>query len=321
MIRRAAFSLIAAIVAVGAGPPPQPADPLTVEVHTEDADRFARIFAATRGEPDEAALRSGYLDAGSYGIDVFTPNRIIDANHLAKAVSEHPNDYATAIERCLPLAKASTADLRAIYLALHGVFPEAALPQIYFVFGAGNSGGTAGTRAQVLGLEVLCRLSPTPVDFRRTVRRFFAHETVHVLQQDAGLRLGKDALLRSVLAEGAADFLARLVTGEEPNAARAAWAQPREKELWQQLLADFETTRKAESDSLFSERHRTAQKRWVGNYNSAPDGWPDELGYWMGMRIWERYYAASEDKHIALRNMLAIDDPRAILKVGALSND
>ena len=31
--------------------PPPPADPLTATIHTEDAERFARLFTATKGKP------------------------------------------------------------------------------------------------------------------------------------------------------------------------------------------------------------------------------------------------------------------------------
>lgn len=211
---------------------PAPVDPLTVTVHTEDAGAFAALFAEMGGQPTAEQLQDGYLDSGSYGIEVFTPNRIVSAQRLAKAVADNPDDYRKAIDTCLPLARQTTADLRSIYLGLHGALPEARLPQIYFVFGADNSGGTAGAGAQVLGLEVLCRGADTPAEFRRMVRHFFAHETVHAIQRDTGGDADEQSLLEDVLVEGAADFIARLVTGEEPDTERAEWARPREANLW-----------------------------------------------------------------------------------------
>lgn len=311
--------LFAAEASAAAREIPPPADALTVEVQTADAERFARAFTEARGKPAESSLRRDYLDRGSYGVEVFTPNRIVDARNLASAVARKPQHYADAIERCLPMAKASTSDLRAIYLALRGVFPEARLPQIYFVVGAGNSGGTAAAGAQVLGLEVLCQISPTPEAFRKTLRQFYAHETVHALQEDAGFRPSGDALLRNVLAEGAADFVARLVTGEEPDPARAAWAMPRERKLWQQFLEDVDVIRAASSDGELTPSQNAATHRWVANYGNAPDGWPSELGYWIGLRIWERYFAAAADKRAALQVMLSISDPRSILQAGTLA--
>ena len=54
--------------------------------------------------------------------------------------------------------------------------------------------------------------------------------------------------------------------------------------------------------------------RWVENYGSAPPGWPYEVGYWIGMRIWQSYYDAAVDKHAAIREMLTWDDPDLILQ-------
>lgn len=298
---------------------PAPADPLTVEIQLADADRFVKLFEATDGKPSAQELQEHYINPGSYGLSVFTPGRIGDGKRLAKAIAANPQMYKSAIDICLPVVKAANAELRSIYLGMQGALPEAKLPPIYVLFGAGNSGGTAARGVQVLGLETLCKVSDGPEELQRTLRRFFAHETVHVLQQDAGLTFGKDALLHNILAEGAADFIARLVTGEEPEPARSAWAEPREAELWEQFLADIDLTRAVAEYSGGDTPEGAAFQRWIGNYGNAPDGWPGELGYWMGMKIWERYYAAAPDKHATLREMLSIKSPRKILETGSLS--
>lgn len=308
--------LLLGAMSVDADRPP-PADPLTVTIHTEDADRFAALFAETKGSPTAEQLQRAYLDPASLAVPVFTPNRIGDAQRLAEAVANAPDDYSRAIAMCLPLVEQATADLRSIYLGLHGALPQAKLPQVYIVFGAGNSGGTAAPGAQVLGLEVLCRLSDEPEAFRRTLRHFFAHETVHSFQEDAGTEPLDDLLLNAVLAEGAADFIAQLVTGQEPDTARAAWARPREAELWRQFQTDLELTRALTERQYDSGgAAQEAFGRWVHNYGSAPDGWPGELGYWIGLRIWERYYAAAPDKGDALQEMLRLNDVRQILAIG-----
>jgi hypothetical protein len=315
------FCLASTLLLTGAALPsgrPADADPLTATIHTVDVERFAALIERTKGRPTVAQLRTEYLEQGTFGVKVFTPGRIINADRLAAAITKNPAAYTTAIERCLPWVKAMTADLRSIYLGLHGALPEARLPQIYIVLGAGNSGGTAVPGAQVLGLEVLCRLAPTREAFRRTMRQFFAHETVHAFQQDAGLTVKANPLLTQVLVEGAADFIARLVFGEEPDAGRAAWALPREGELWRQFEHDVALTKMITGNETPAPGSPQGQafKRWIGNYNSAPTGWPGEVGYWLGMRIWERRYAASHDKHAALREMLTVQRPETIMRSG-----
>ena len=313
--------LVAALLLGASANPPRPAnvDPLTATINTEDVDRFAALMKRTSGKPTTAQLQRDYLEPGSFGIRVFTPDRIVDAEHLATAISKKPGDYALAVERCLSWVKEMTADLRSIYLGLHGALPNARLPQVYIVMGTGNSGGTAEPGAQVLGLEVLCRIAPTRAAFRTTMRHFFAHETVHSFQQDAGMTVGADPLLTQVLVEGAADFIARLVTGEEPDSTRAAWAAPREGELWRQFEHDVALTRPSKGDAMpaAGSPEREAFKRWIGNYNNPPAGWPGEVGYWMGMRIWERRYAAASNKRAVLQEMLTVSAPAAVMKAGA----
>ena len=312
MIRPLALAtILVAAIALGAPLSAQGGrtDPLTAEIQLDDADRFVALFERTGGKPTAEQLKAEYLDPGSYGVEVFTPRRIVNAERLAQEIAANTEDYRRAIDICLPQVREANADLRSIYLGLRGALPNADLPDIYVLFGAGNSGGTAGPGAQVLGLEVLCRLSSEPDALRRTLRHFFAHETVHALQRETGASSADDHLLQSVLAEGAADFIARLVTGEEPDAPRAEWALPREAELIARLDADFDIVRSG------GDGHHAALRRWVGNYGSAPDDWPGELGYWMGLRIWERYWAQAQDKRGALNRMLTLDDPRAILAI------
>lgn len=300
-----------------AAPEPPPADPITAIVNTEDADRFAKLFAETGGKPTAVQLQRDYLDPGTYGIDVFTPGRIRNAEALAMQVAAKSEDYRKAIETCLPVVKQSNAELRAIYLALRGLYPTRPLPQIYIVFGRGNSGGTAGPGAQVLGLEVLCAGSPTPERLRQELRMFFAHETVHTWQPgNAGTE--RNPLLRSVLREGAADYIASLVLGAPPSTARDAWAPQREAELWKLFMADVATMRNFTWETMQKDKTaKTTMRRWVENYGSAPEGWPFEAGYWIGMRIWQRYVDAAPDKRAALEDVLLWTDAEMILARGS----
>lgn len=307
-----AFCIRAFALATGPVQPPT-ADPLTATIHTEDAERFARLFATANGKPSAEQLQKDYLDKGSYGVSVFTPYRIQNAAHLAEAVATDEPSYQHAIQDCLPRLPQYNADLRAIYLAMHGLYPDKPLPQIYIVFGAGNSGGTAAPNAQVLGLEVICKTSgDTPDGLRTTLRRFFAHETVHTLQNDP---TGAEAspLLASVLTEGGADFVASVVTGATPEPQRAEWAAQREAELWVQFQKDMLATQPQESKAS-PKAAMEARHRWIENYDSAPPGWPYEVGYWVGMRIWQCYYEATSDKHQAMRDVIEWNDPGLILK-------
>jgi len=312
------FLVMAALVRPDPTPPP-PVDPLTVEIEAEDVERFAALFERSGGKVAAKMLQQEYLDPGSYGVHVFTPSRIQNAGHLANRVAANPELYSKAIRTCLPIVMSTTAELRSTYLALAGLFPGMPLPHIYLVIGADTSGGTAGPGAQVLGLETPCRIADTPEKLSDIMRAFYAHETVHALQKEQEESTTGGVLLRSVLAEGAADFIAALVTGRPMDPARAAWAAPREAELWRQFEADLAVTRSSDRGEIKrGTPEGSALYRWVGNYGSAPEGWPGELGYWMGERIWQRWYEKQPDKRAALQQMLSLAEPLEVLAAGRL---
>ena len=239
--------------------------------------------------------------------------RIGDAHHLAKAVAKRPDTYRYAIRECLPQLPSLRGDLRAIYLAFAGLLPDRPLPAIHIVFGALSSGGTASNDAQVIGLEVTCPPGTTPEQFRTTMRGFFAHETVHTWQDDETPAALADLLLSQALREGVADYLATLVTGAIPHRDRDAWARPQETSLWQAFQRDRLAIKGSGAgvDNIIA----TPQfRRWFANCGSAPEGWPCEAGYWIGMRIAEAYVAQAPDKRAAIRELIELRDPAAILQ-------
>ncbi|MGX7896854.1 hypothetical protein [Tsuneonella sp. HG222] len=299
-----------ALLAVAAPLAAQGVDPLQATVLRDDLDRFIAVWKASGGHPTAAQLDEGYIKPGSRAIEVFTPRRIVDADHLAAAIAANNDGYRQAIERCLPWLEGTDDELRAAYLGLHGLLPEKPLPQIAILMGAGNSGGTAGPGIQVLGLEVLCRVSPDEAAFRALLRKFFVHETVHTLQSSPSSAVEGDIMLASALQEGTADYVASLVTGSIPDAERAQWAAARAD--W--VLAQFAADRAIVMDPARSQAERdTAFRRWFANAGRSPVGWPSELGYWVGMRIAESYVARADDPHAAIRTLLSFDDPAAIL--------
>lgn len=285
-------------------------DALSAQVELDDAERFAKLFNETNGEPTAEQLQERYLDAGGRALEIFTPGRIVDAHNLAISIAENKNAYRDAIERCLPLVQHTQDDLRSIYLSFRGLLPERPLPRIAVVFGGANSGGTAGPDMQVLGLEVLCEIAPDEAAFRELMRTFYAHETVHTLQRYDGPKVDADPMLTAAISEGTADYLALLVTGKVPDFDRNAWASERRAFVLGEFAVDLATAR---DRGLDSETRDTAFYRWFANAGSAPEGWPSELGYWVGMQIASGYVENARDPHAAIRRLLTFEDPAEIL--------
>jgi hypothetical protein len=305
-----AFVLFATPLALAA-----PVDPLTVTIDQTDAERFATLFRETGGKPTADQIQKRYLDGAGDGVRIFTPNRIENAATLAVAVAAQPDNYRYAIETCLPLVASMNGQLRASYLAYRGLLPDRPLPQVYVVFGAGTSGGYATPAAQVLGLEVSCGKGTTPDQFRAALRGLFAHETVHSWQTSPTPAAMKDLLLFMAILEGTPDYLASLVTGAPPNPAREAWARSQEAKVWADFQKDRATLLARTSDDFSKQpAQHAALNRWFYNYGKAPQGWPFEAGYWVGMQIAAAYVDQATDKRAAINDLIEAKDPAAILK-------
>ncbi|MEJ1935331.1 hypothetical protein WDZ92_34480 [Nostoc sp. NIES-2111] len=291
------------------------AEPRFEEIHVQDAQRFAKLME-NEALPTAMDLERGYLEGASRGVQIFIPHRIENADKLARRIAAHPEHYRHAITHCLPLLPVLQAELRSIYSKYSLLLPEMALPAVYLVFGAGTSGGTAAQGAQVIGLEVMCKAGTTTDQFVTSMRGLLAHETVHSWQRQADASAWRDLLLMTALREGVPDYLASLATGAIPDAARDAWAKANETWLWK----EFEQDRQA----LVNERGDGAQlpdspegmarfKRWFANAGRPPEGWPSEAGYWIGMRIAQAYVNRAPDRGIAIRELIEMRDPLAIL--------
>ncbi len=308
------LALIAAALAVSPFAVAAPGDPLTAQIDQSDANRFAILFRETGGKPTTEQIQKRYLDGAGDGVAIFTPNRIENAATLAAAVAAQAENYRYAIETCLPLVASMNGELRATYLAYRGLLPDRPLPQVYVVFGAGTSGGYATSAAQVIGLEVSCGKGTTPDQFRAALRGLFAHETVHSWQRAPASAQMKDWLLFMAIFEGTPDYLASLVTGAQPNPARDAWARAQEAKVWADFQKDRATLLARTSDDFSKQPAQgAAAGRWFYNYGRAPEGWPFEAGYWVGMQIAAAYVAQAKDKRAAMNDLIEAKNPAAIL--------
>jgi hypothetical protein len=66
---------------------------------------------------------------------------------------------------------------------------------------------------------------------------------------------------------------------------------------------------------------RTTMRRCrFANHGNPPAGWPYEAGYWAGMRIAEACVARAADKRTAIRDLIELRDPAAILKAGGYAS-
>lgn len=265
--------------------------------HVQDANNFSKM-ARNSVLLSPEMIQAAYLDAGSQGVGIFTPGRIVDAENMAKKVNNNREAYDKALDICLPVA-IELEDEAIAMLNRVGEFmgqPEPA--PVYILFGANNSGGTASSEGLALGLEVLCQFADTKEQFKDVLMAFIAHEIVHVYQNRI-LKFEKQPnVLEQALLEGVPDFVANTMLGKVPGSeqSRHTYGMANEAKLWEVFSKNMEGVG---YDAWF----------YSGDYN----GRPGDVGYWIGKRIAEAYYAQAKDKKQAISDLLNLKSAQQIL--------
>ena len=125
------------------------------------------------------------------------------------------------------------------------------------------------------------------------------HELIHFQQQARG-----GDLITQVMKEGAADFIAELITGSHPNEDIKPYGDSHEEELWKKVHEDA---------------NRNDLKPWLYNGEDEKRVGPPDLGYYVGYKICQSLYEISLDKAGALTAIIAMKDPKAIIQQSAYS--
>ncbi|WP_442680171.1 DUF2268 domain-containing putative Zn-dependent protease [Sphingomonas sp. ASY06-1R] len=279
-------------VLVAASPAPtRPA----VEVRTSDVGPFYRIYDAAHGAPSGETLQRDYIDGGSDGVRQFVPNRILSGAALAQRIARDRPAYDQA-RACLSVLPQVKARLQGFFRRLAALDPQATFPPVTILIGRNTSGGTTGKSGVLIGLEVACRSSWMQPDLTDRLYHLIAHEYGHVQQPEALDGPGNSVLKQSLL-EGVAELIAELASGQVSNVHLQRWTRGHAQEIDWRFIVDAD---------------KTDLSDWLYNGPGTPDH-PGDLGYWVGYRIAKAYYERAKDKRAALRTLLELRDPKAIL--------
>lgn len=280
------------------------ADPAGAKFITTDVDRFWQVYAKLPTAADPVGLLNReYLDAGTAGLQDFIPNRILGGANLYAALRKYPRYYAAIRANTLRVAGVETA-VRQSFRRLKALYDEAVFPDVYFVLGTLDSGGTSTSNGLLIGLDMFGLGPGVPMDelgdwHREVIHStdvlpsIIAHELIHFQQKHEG-----GTLLARAIHEGSADFVASLISDGTFNQAAYAYGYAHEAALWKQFQAEM---------------RGTEASKWLYG-SSRRDGHPADLGYFMGFRIAQAYYDRAADKRQAIRDILTSGDFERILK-------
>jgi len=261
-------------------------------VSTADVHRF--VDALNRLSPADSTCASfiEYFRNASPGLRAYSNKFDVHAPELCRAVRRTPGRYADIGPKLAGLDSARDR-IDTLFAKFRALVPGATMRPVYFVVGNGISGGTTTRGRNSIVLIGVERMG-SPERVAKTV----AHEFVHTLQDypwigmlQAGPAFLKGSVLRNSIMEGSASFLADVVAGDR---SRNEWAEAHEAELWRVFQREL---------------HSKDYGHWLYNGRSErPAGWPADLGYFMGYRIVESYYARAADKARAIHEILTISD-------------
>jgi hypothetical protein len=267
-------------------------------IHIEDVARFYEVYDAAHGRPTAEELQRNYIDPGSPGLHHLAEIRDVTGVTIAKALAAHPRIFSDA-KRCMAVLPRVRQRVAAALGALRRLYSKAQFPPVTIAVSRGKPVGVADSTGVMIGLEALCAVNYLNPDIEDRFVHTIAHEYTHVqqaLQSPALYNDPKPTVLDASLIEGAAEFTATLVTGE--NAFRSPYApsvKARDKEVETQFVADED---------------KTDLSQWIDNGSLTS---PGDLGYWVGYRIVKSYYEHAADKREALRDILEMKDPKAFV--------
>ncbi|WP_158990541.1 DUF2268 domain-containing putative Zn-dependent protease [Mucilaginibacter sp. L196] len=277
-------------------------NPALVKLVTDDIPRFWVAFDSCKQDTVDrtAILTHLYLDKGTPGLKNFNQISINGAQKMAHSLQKYQLYYQSIRANTFKV-KTLEPQIRKSLFKLKQIYPEAQFPDIYFLIGNLNSGGKSDTTGLLIGTEIMAADSNSNFEnmslpFQKVLVSFglrsipliVAHELIHYQQ----IYLNSDLnLLGSAIKEGSADFIGELISGENTNKIPFIYGEQHQKELWLQFK---------------KEMNGSDISNWL--YDKATVDRPKDLGYYMGYKITQAYYAKNKNKKQAIYDILHITD-------------
>lgn len=275
-------------------------NPINCTFHYQDVSNFIAAFSKSKTNWLHAppSFYHDYFSKASKALFFYQKFKIQSSSHQFAYRVEDKKAYFQSIIPNLEQLNSQEKVLRTYFNEFEQLYPDAVFPDVYFVVGCFNAGGTSSPFGLIIGAEMHAKMEDSDLssfnNWEKNVVRNFSnlplitiHELVHIQQNN-----NHTNLLGNAIYEGAADFVSSLVCGSHINQHVHNWAIDKEKEIW---------------DEFEKEMYKESTQNWIGNADRAKDK-PADLGYYVGFKICESYYNKQTDKKKAIRDILTITD-------------
>ncbi|WP_210462177.1 tetratricopeptide repeat protein [Rufibacter roseolus] len=283
-------------------------DPLKSQLVTTDVHNFWKAYDLALKDParQQEIFEKEYFGKASVGLQDYYANKILSMEQFLNNLNNKPAFFSAIRKNTLEIDNMKP-DIYKSFQKMKELYPAATFPNVYFVIGRYNSAGTASENGLLIGIDQYSRSADIPMhelnlwernnyDYVKNVPPLIAHELIHFIQTD---RSSDTTLLSNALAEGMADFIGELISGVNTNKRVHDFANPREKQIWEEFQEEMYLNR---------------SYNWIGNGSQERPDRPADLGYYMGYKICEAYYNKATDKKQAIKDILEIKDARAFFE-------
>jgi hypothetical protein len=273
------------------------------KITTTDITNFWIAFDSLATSRDSLqTIQRLYIQKGTTVLKRFVKSRDLKASTYLSVIKAFPQ-FWKSIRQPTSNIENRGAEIEIAFQKLRRVYPKFKSPEVFFLIGCLNSGGTTGKNRIIIGSEIAAATNETVKwelpSWQKSVMGttgdipiMIAHEAVHTQQRLMRLPFIwgylNHRLLTMSLSEGAADFISQLAMGEAINKANYDYGIQNEKMLWQEFR---------------SAMMKNDLSNWLYNGNNSKTR-PADLGYFMGAQICKAFYDRSENKAKAIKKIL-----------------
>lgn len=286
-------------------------------INTQDINNFWAAFDSLENSSDSAhTIQSLYIDKGSSVLKHFIKKYGYTAKHYVSLIRAYP-EYWKSIRHSTVAISSRKQEIQEALKAIEAIYSQFNTPDVYFLIGCLQSGGTIISNQIIVGSEIAAASRSTVthelppwqkavMEAADDIVAMVAHEAIHTQQKFIGLSFIwgylNHRLLTMSLSEGAADFVSELAIGQHINKGRMEFGIKHEEALWKEFKKGM-----MENDV----------SKWL--YNGGNATTPD-MGYFIGYQICKSFYEASSDKQKAIEQIIRMDYSKRFLRRSMYEN-
>ncbi|SOD97597.1 gliding motility protein GldB-related protein [Spirosoma fluviale] len=251
-------------------------------------------------------ITNEYLNKASRGLELYREMSGSNAESFLEVIRKHPKLLQSIRANTLAISTQQEPLLKGVR-KLKNIYPSSVFPELFFCVGKFEVAGNRTADILYIGTELTCLSKDSPRDeitnpyIKKSAGNFddldvvCLHEIVHYQQ-----KLVAKTNIEQALVEGGAEFIAHHLTRKSTMQALFDQMNPAlEKEIWSEFTP---------------QANKPIDANWFLALGDEQKKRPGMLGYLIGFRICERYYKKAKDKQAALRNIITLSEPQAILE-------